>query len=230
MRLGGRTWRVLASTVRLGGKELRVVRPAQPVRHAPAYYDERSGGATIVVDKAAAVDLACAWWLAARSPRSLVWLPLRTTGCTCESWPDDAQRLDIVLVHHSLGFRASSWKRVRARAESTGALHTVELPHRPFPTLSAVDWDTAQYHDRRGRPPSVVRATNRDTLRFDLAADTLFVVGSRPAFAQWSDQIRELVEDCPRDMATFPGRHCCAEIGGYCFDPHLHITYCQTHR
>ena len=75
--LRGVTWRTLVSRVRLGGDEYRVVRPAQPPLHAPMYHT-RIGG-----HMATAVDLACAWWLAARSRRSIVYLALRESLATC---------------------------------------------------------------------------------------------------------------------------------------------------
>lgn len=185
----------------------------------------------MVVDKAAALDFVCAWWVATRSPRTLVWLPVRTSTCTCES--RRGRRLDLVLEHHSLGFPTSAWTQVRARARSSAAAHTVELPRSPFPTITPADHANAQHHARRRhRPPGPARATTRDTLRFTTAAETLFIVGSRPAFTMASDALRHLVEDCPADMAARPGTHCCAEIGsedGY-WGNDLHIMYCPVHR
>ncbi|MGW6931943.1 hypothetical protein ACWGE0_17950 [Lentzea sp. NPDC054927] len=67
MKLEGERWRTLVSTVRLGRDEYRVVRPAQPLAHAPTYLCGR--GVQVVVDKAAAKELAMAWAFAMRSPR-----------------------------------------------------------------------------------------------------------------------------------------------------------------
>ncbi|GII61519.1 hypothetical protein Skr01_16040 [Sphaerisporangium krabiense] len=76
MRLSEQTWSTLISNVRLGRDEYRVVRPARAVKHAMLY--EGRLGAQLSLDKPAAVVLAMAWGLAARSPHSLIYLPLRT--------------------------------------------------------------------------------------------------------------------------------------------------------
>jgi hypothetical protein len=97
--LVGREWRTLVSVVRLRGDSHRVVRPARPITHASLY--ERRFGAQLSVNKAATVDLAFAWWLAARSPRSLIYLPLRSSRSSCGA-EYGGRRLDLVLLHHSL--------------------------------------------------------------------------------------------------------------------------------
>ncbi|WP_158844023.1 hypothetical protein [Saccharothrix deserti] len=197
MRLEGREWRTLVSTVRLGGNDYRVIRPARPIAHASLY--EGRLGAQLSVDKAATVDLAFAWWLAARSPRSLVHLPLRSSDSSCGECHGD-RKLDLVLLHHSLGFPVSRWRQVRARL-STPVPHKVKLPPRAFPTF-----------DREAHARWTHRDF-RDHLRWDIAADTLFLVGSRHAYELEGNQVRALAEECPADLATFPDRHCCAEIG-----------------
>src|SRR5690349_17759444 len=75
VRLSEQAWPVSVSHVRLGPNVYRVVRPARALKHA-MLYEERSG-AQFSVDKPAAVALALAWGLAARSPHSLVFLPVR---------------------------------------------------------------------------------------------------------------------------------------------------------
>jgi hypothetical protein len=196
VRLAGREWRVLVNAVRLGGDSYRVIRPARPIAHASLY--EGRLGAQLSVDKAATVDLAFAWWLAARSPRSLVYLPLRSSGSSCgEEYSD--QRLDLVLLHHSLQFPVSRWKGVRARL-SPSAIHKVTLPPKAF---------------RRFDREEHVRCFHRefqDHLRWTVAADTLFLVGSRHAYELQGDGVRALAEDCPAHLATSPDTHCCAEI------------------
>ncbi|GAB3908822.1 hypothetical protein GCM10027612_83650 [Microbispora bryophytorum subsp. camponoti] len=126
VRLSEQTWPTLISKVRLGRDEYRVVRPARALRHAMLY--EGRLGAELSVDKRAAVVLATAWGLAARSPHSLVYLPLRTAR------PADSanqERLDLVLLHHRLAFPVSRWKQVRALL-GAGAPHGVRLPLRRF--------------------------------------------------------------------------------------------------
>jgi hypothetical protein len=210
MRLEGERWRTLVSTVRLGRDEYRVVRPARPLRHAPLY--EGYMGVEACVDKDAARTIAMAWAFARRSPRTLVYLPLKQTGTECAR--SDGPFLDLVLLHHSLGFRLSQWKDVRARLRG-GRPHTVVCQG------FGREPDYKRVHDRE----------NRDVLRGDVVAETVFVVGSAPAFHVGGQQLRELVEDGPRYMHEGPGGHCCAEIAE---DRRhwewLHVMYCDEHR
>ncbi|HEX6355545.1 hypothetical protein [Actinophytocola sp.] len=197
MKLQGTKWRTLVSTVRLGGKQYRVIRPARPIRHAPLYKD--LFGAQLTVDKAATIDLATAWWLAARSRHSMVYLPLRATDHTCGDYCGDP-RLDLVLLHHSLGFPVSRWKEVRARL-ANAVPHTVRLPAQPFPELTPADHTPKyRYHDYQ------------DHLRWKVAANTLFLIGSRRAFELEGDQVRELAEDSPARLAEDSTRHTCAQL------------------
>ncbi|WP_410568659.1 hypothetical protein [Amycolatopsis sp. cmx-4-61] len=218
MQLKGREWRTLVSTARLDGRDHRVIRPARPIAHAALH--ERRCGAQLSVDRAAAVDLACAWWLAARSPHSIVHLPLRasTPGCADES---GGRSLDLVLLHHSLGFPVSRWKRLRARL-SPPVPHKVTLPPRAFP---AVDHTPRRHREFR------------DHLRWRIAADTLFLTGSRPAYGFEGEAVRSLAEDSPAHLAEEPGAHCCAEIAIGPWSPYprrnpmalLHVECCPRH-
>ncbi|MBP2478524.1 hypothetical protein JOF53_007396 [Crossiella equi] len=196
MRLAGREWRVLVGTVRLGRDSYRVVRPVRPLKHARLC--EGYLGAHLSVDEVAAGDLAAAWWLAARSPHSLVYLPLRGGVADCgEEY--GGPRLDLVLLHHRVRFPVSRWKQVRARL-GPGRPHKVSLPVGALPGFG-VEAYLRRYH--RGF---------RDHLRWDVAADTLFLTGSRHAYELAGAQLRGLVEDCPAHLARQPGTHCCAEI------------------
>lgn len=224
MKLAEQKWRTLVSTFTLGGQSYRVLRPASPKAHAPLYDGAGRGAAQLVVDKASAFEIACAWWLAARSPNSLIHLPLRQASGECGSWIE-GQPSDLVLMHHSMQFPVKQWKELRGRATSWTP-HTVRLPAQPFPDVTQSD------HDRRWHDGF------RDHLLWETAADTLFVIGSRPAFELASNQVRELAEDCPAHIARTPDAHCCAEIDigrTLRYDrrnppDRLHITYCETHR
>ncbi|MEO6089795.1 MAG: hypothetical protein ABIQ18_42475 [Umezawaea sp.] len=223
MRLDGREWRTLVSVVRLDGDSYRVIRPARPIAHASLH--EGRLGAQLSVDKAATVDLAFAWWLAARSPRSLVYLPLRSSPSSCgEEY--GGRKLDLVLLHHSLRFPVSRWKRVRARLSSS-AIHKVTLPPKAFRPV-----------DREEHMRSYHREF-RDHLRWSIAADTVFLIGSRPAYELQGDGVRALAEECPAHLAEAPDVHCCAEIGlGRSAGPvrdlrnpysQLHVECCNRH-
>jgi hypothetical protein len=207
MKLEGQRWRTLVSTVRLGRDEYRVVRPARPLTHAPTYLSGR--GVQVIVNKAAARELAMAWEFAMRSPRTLVYLPLRHNQCACRGYGDgDEALLDLVLLHHSLGFPPSRWKDVRARI-GAGKPHTVVS---------------------RGLPDVESGDSRLDVLRHDIAADTVFITGSRQAFAVEGCSLRALVEDCPRHMHESPGTHCCAEITVDRTWEWMHVVYCHDHR
>ncbi|HUQ60504.1 hypothetical protein [Lentzea sp.] len=72
---------------------------------------------------------------------------------------------------------------------------------------------------------------NRDLLRGDVVADTVFVVGSRPAFEVEGQASQQLVEECPRHMHEIPGTHCCAEITEDLRHwNRMHVFYCDEHR
>ncbi|MEV6240996.1 hypothetical protein [Lentzea sp. NPDC051838] len=211
MKLEGERWRALVSTVRLGRDEYRVVQPARPLTHAPLY--EGYLGVETCVDKASARAIAMAWEFAMRSPRTLVHLPLRRSDVGCR-WGGDGPLLDLVLVHHSLGFRLSKWKDVRAKLKG-GRPHTVEC----------------QGFQREPDYERLQHKGNRDLLRGEIVADTVFVVGSRVAFEVEGQKLKGLVEDCPRHMHESPGTHCCAEIAEDRWNPQwMHVVYCDEHR
>ena len=136
-------------------------------------------------------DLAAAWWLAARAPRSLIHLALRDSGHIDRA--SDNRPLDLVLLHHSLGFRPARWKTLRARTSTGGSPHTVELPGRSSPAAMHDDHAAAHFRERL------------DRLHWTVATDTLFITGSRDAFALQASQLRSLVEDSPAFLAGRPG-------------------------
>ncbi|CCH31736.1 hypothetical protein BN6_44550 [Saccharothrix espanaensis DSM 44229] len=198
MRLAGRQWRTRVSAVRLGRDSYRVIRPEHPVVHASLY--EGRYGPRLAVDKAATVDLAFAWWPAARSPRSLVYLPVRSGAPTCgEDYGGEGRKLDLVLLHHSLRFPVSRWKQVRARLAPSAA-HTVTLPPNAFPVFSREEHRTDNHREFK------------DHLRWAVAADTLFLVGSRLAYEREADRVRGLAEDGPAQVVGHPETYCCTEI------------------
>ncbi|MFI9643128.1 hypothetical protein ACIG87_24260 [Micromonospora sp. NPDC051925] len=195
-RLGGRKWPVVISWVQLGCHRYRVVRPAKAPRFAGLY--EGRLGAQFCLDKKTALMFAQAWGLAARSPHTIVYLPLRHAEMpTDHVW---GRPLDMVLLHHRLAFPPSRWKQVRSRL-GAGRPHTVELPGRAWPSRSIADHRKTWHHEFR------------DHLRWDIAADTLVLTGSREAFELQADQVRALAEECPAHRADNPATHCCAEIG-----------------
>lgn len=222
-RLSRHTWRTTVSTTTLDGQSYRVVRPSRPVSTASLH--ENAHGPQLSVHQDAARDLVAAWWLAARSPHSLIHLPLRASGHT--DGETEARPLDLVLLHHRTGLRPADWKTIRTHTGTGGSTHTVELPERLFPTLTRADHEAANHRERL------------DGLHWTVAADTLFLTGSRAAFELVGPQLRDLVEESPAFLATRPDGHRCAELalGEWRFQrrsrnpfTYLHVQLCETHR
>lgn len=196
--------RVRVHKVRLGGEEIRVVQPWPASASAPARLALRDDHhwLSMYVDRPGAEQLVALWSLAARSARSLIHLPIRTNrppdGTTGDGEP---VALDLVLAHHSLRFPTASWKEVRARL-GRGRPHTTATPDDDFPDESAID------HRRRTWP------TYRDHLAFDVAAHTLFVIGSPTAFREHGTALRDLVTRAPSHSHHHPPpAHYCVELG-----------------
>ncbi|MFI8533033.1 hypothetical protein ACIGMX_22685 [Streptomyces aquilus] len=212
MRLG-----VTEHRVRLGPHEYRLLRVGG-LRRALCYDNEH--WLSLWVDRRAAAELAAAWLLAARSPRSLVHLPLRRRGerPLGAALPEPHRARDLLLLHHSLQFPASRWKEVRARAGRAGSQHTVEFRRADFPLP----------HDRA--VPGAHHAEFRDRLRLSTAADTLVLSGSALPFADAAADFFDLAET---GAGTRPhqGRHVCAELhpGSGLLErsmPLMHVEYC----
>ncbi|WP_344655191.1 hypothetical protein [Catenulispora subtropica] len=178
--------RTRISRVALEGREYRVIRPDRPeARMVLLDQDVWLGG---YADRPAIKQLVTLWALAAGSPRSLVYVPMRQNTTPCEG-----RKLDLVLAHHSVQFRPSRWTALRARL-GTGAPHTVRIPDPGTPDL-----DYSRYWHRE----------NRDFPFYDNAADTLFIAGSREAFRRDAVDLRKLLA-ATADCA--PSEHACAEL------------------
>ncbi|GAA2783878.1 hypothetical protein RMN57_27585 [Kitasatospora sp. CM 4170] len=186
--------------VRLGRDEYRVVTAAPRDGRAVLYDGDWS--LQLYADRPAAEDLAAAWALAARSPRSLVHLPLRdNTGPAGQQLHHDETRLDLVLLHHTLGFPPSRWKDVRARLRRGGVPHTADIPESDFPAEAEIDFDRHHFADWR------------DGLHFAGAARTLFLTGSAEAFRWTGSLVRSLGTEAPAWAAGAAGRsHFCVTL------------------
>ncbi|MFE2014427.1 hypothetical protein [Streptomyces sp. NPDC059491] len=190
--------RVEVHEVRLDGGGVRVVRSA-PAPGRLALHDD-GHWLSMDADRAGVGRLTALWALAARSPRSLVHLPIRAEAASGGVAGEGPPALDLVLAHHSLQFPAAAWKGVRSRL-GTGRPQTVRVPDGDFPDEDDVDHDR-WYH-----------GSFRDHLRFDIAARTLFVVGSATAFREHGAVLRRLVDEAPsRGQGDRPSRHHCVEL------------------
>lgn len=206
--------RTRISTVRLGSREYRVIRPARPLVHA-ALYAEPHGVPTephslaMYVGRVEAVLLTALWGLATCSPRTLLYLPMRDTAPPLDMPHSPALQapLDLVLLHHRMQFPLSRWKQVRSRL-GDGRPHTASVPPGAF-TLG----------DRAGRR----RAGDRDHLRIGFAADTAFVTGSAAAFGQHGGALRTMLDEAGPHLKRSGGRHhYCVELGDHDAHPWSH--------
>ncbi|WP_432968345.1 hypothetical protein [Dactylosporangium sp. CA-233914] len=179
---------VIVSTVRLGGAGHRVLRPAGRPGRAALFDTGRD--AESFVDRPAAAVLAAAWALAGRSPRSMVYVPLRAWDRPpAPEWCAAAEDLDLVLLPSALQFPPSRWKELRARL-GRGVPHTVTLPGTGLPDAEAVD---------RSQP------WRHAGLRFTVAARTLFVTG-RPY------ELQRAGHELPGLIHGRTDEHTCAEV------------------
>ncbi|UKY54652.1 hypothetical protein [Streptomyces inhibens] len=112
----------------------------------------------------------------------------------------DGTPVSPVLDHHNLQFPTPSWKQVRARL-GAGTPHTAATPDHDFSDETAID-------HRQRQPRSY-----RDSLGFDVAAHTLFVVGSSTAFREHGTALRGLVDQAPSYRHRSPDAgHLCVEL------------------
>ncbi|HUR03177.1 MAG TPA: hypothetical protein VM347_11595 [Nonomuraea sp.] len=184
--------------VRLGAAEFRVIRPAKPLANG-ALYDTGSQY-HMYADRADGRRIGALWLLAARSPRSLVYLPMRATPAAPgvnadwdkeERCPD--RPLDLVLVHHSLQFPPSRWKQVRKRITAGSPpceIGTASVPDSDLPADEEIDYRALNYQE------------NKDTLHQRVHAETLFLTGSTAAFRQPARHFFAVAKEGPPAAAT----------------------------
>lgn len=195
--------------------EFRVIRPAQPLTRAALTDCDRYLAAYL--DQHAARTIAGLWLLAARSPRSLIHLPIRTNNPPAHD--TTGRRLDLVLLHHSLQFAPARWKQLRHRL-GPGRPHTATLPEADH--LDDLVIDHAARHHR----------DNRDLFHQHLHAETLFMTGSARVFRETADRFLDIARNGPDFVPGYPHhQHYCTELhtadGVLGNARELHIEYCD---
>ena len=152
------------------------------------------------LDRPSLRDLTVAWAFAARSPRTITYLPVRSSD-SFASLPHGlpVPNLDLVLVHHSLQFSASQWKPVRARL-TRGHDETVALSESAY--------------DVSGMGDLTLYKESRDRLVHRVAADTLILTGSRRAFARELEAMCTLAVSCSSEQSVDSHGNPYAEIVG----------------
>ncbi|MGW4645456.1 hypothetical protein [Kitasatospora sp. NPDC004289] len=209
---------IVVHRARSGADEFRVIRPALPLTRAVLVDHDRYLNAYL--DQDAARSIAGLWMLAARSPRSLIHLPLRANHPPAREVPEDVgRRLDLVLLHHSLQFAPSRWKELRGRL-GPGRPQTASLPEEEHDDGAAIDY--AARHHRE----------NRDLFHQHLHAETLFMTGSAKVFRETARLFLEVARDGPGFTPVHPGHpHFCTELhsnDGVLGDAReIHIEYCD---
>ncbi|WP_345678191.1 hypothetical protein [Yinghuangia aomiensis] len=181
--------KVLIQRVRLGNDEYRVIRPVRAKN--VALYSATGDHYGLCVDRPDGRQLGTLLMLAARSPRSLVYLPLRSNPDVPGIGPPDEQPLDLVLVPRAQQFRPAHWKPLRTRITAGNAPRELRTASVPGSDLTK---DIARDH-----PPS----GDRHTLRQHVHAETLFLTGARHAFREAARHVFALTADGPPLAARY---------------------------
>ncbi|MET9338325.1 hypothetical protein [Nonomuraea sp. NPDC003804] len=192
--------RISIHHVRLGAAEFRIVRAADPLTRALLVDQDQY--LQMNMDAGAARYVGMLWLLAARSRRSIVYLPLRGGALPSGGPLTGEGPLDLVLLHHSLRFKPHLWKRLRARLGQGAVGRVGILPPDP------ADDDGIDAATRR-------RREYRDVFHQRVQAETLFMVGSAKAFRGTADLFFDLVRHGPGHRSAAPwDSHYCTELTG----------------
>jgi N-formylglutamate amidohydrolase len=177
---------VVIHEARPGADEFTVVRPSRSLDRAVLV--DRDRHLDLHLDAEAAQEVARLWLLAASSPRRLVHLPLRT-GHPGPGEPSGGTGapLDLVLLHHSLQFAPSRWKRVRGRL-GPGRPRTMSLPAGALDDVATADAGQGSRRHHRD---------NRDLFHEHLHADTLFLTGSARVFRDTARLFLDVAREGP---------------------------------
>lgn len=114
---------------RLGPTTYRVIRPAVPIGRVTVRDNQDWWFAA--ADRAGAMLVAGLIEIAARSPRSLVHVPLRGGSVTPVGWGwlGELAAVDLLLAQPALQFPAHRWPEVRRRLDP-GRRHSFDIPGR----------------------------------------------------------------------------------------------------
>ncbi|MFE7455844.1 hypothetical protein [Streptomyces sp. NPDC057554] len=226
--------KIVVQKVRFVGAEYRVIRPARPLKNVALHKDHGyQGHYNMYVDRADGRRMGTLWLLAARSPRSLVHVPMRAGPAVPGIGREAGQPLDLVLAPRSVQLRPSRWKRIRQHLNAAHApreLRTACVPERDLPASEA------EY----GIPDDPKEA-GRFLLRRDIHAETLLLTGGSAAFREGAKEIFAVTKHGPPAAATglyLPGGcnyHVCRSIYDWDSGPRdlsgweqLHVEFCPS--
>ncbi|MFI6285019.1 hypothetical protein ACIBCM_09715 [Streptomyces sp. NPDC051018] len=184
--------KITVQRVRLGDEVYRVISPSKPIRHGAFFQSHTSYN--LYADRADGRRIGALWLLAARSPRSLVYLPLRAPARKYGGEWDEETPFDLVLAHREVQFRPSRWKRLRTIMR-TGTvpreLRTASVPESDLlPDPGEIDYAA----------PS--RREPRELLHQHVHAETLFLTGGTTAFREAAPHLFAVTKDGPPAAAT----------------------------
>lgn len=221
--------KIAVQRVRLGGAEYRVIRPATPMRNGALY--KNGSGYDMYVDRADGRRMGALWLLAARSPHSLVHLPIRTTRTAPgTAWYDD-QSVDLVLVPRAMQLRPSRWKEIRRQINAGSTpreVRTACVPERDVPDLDA------EYVI-----PDDPKKAERHLLRQHEYAETLLLTSCPEGFREGAREILAVTKDGPPRAAeslyisgacnyhVCRGLYAWADIYDHDWEQ-LHVEFCPT--
>jgi hypothetical protein len=221
--------KVFVQKVRLAGTEYRVIRPARPLTNGALY--KAGSHYEMYVDRTDGRRIGTLWLLAARSPHSLVYLPMRSTPAVPGLGEDGERPLDLLLAPRTAQLRPSRWKRIRAQLRTWNAvreIHTAGVPERDLPDLDA---DCSI--------PDDPKQAKKFLLRKDVYAETLLLTGGAAAFREGAKEIFAVTKYGPPEAATglyIPGAcnyHVCRPIYDWDLDSlkmrhweQLHVEFC----
>ena len=147
------------------------------------------GGFVAGLAKGSICDLAAAWSLAARSPGTIIYLPIshRAQKPSCATLPreEETPTLDLVLSHHSLQLRPAEWKSLR---HNLGTGHPISIP----------------VETRRDRDHASHSITKLDRPVLTVRSRTLLVTGSRISFEEDQPVLDDLAEHGPAEAILHP--------------------------
>ena len=176
----------IATTVhhaRLGRDVYRVIRPATPI--ARVMVRDNQDWWFVAADPAGAMRVAGLIEIAARSPRSLVHIPLRGDGAPVGwQWLKQAGAVDLLVVQPRLQFPAHRWSDVRRRLDS-GRMQSFEVAGRTREQVC--DESPGCWRRTVLAKPAITRAH----------AGTLLVTASPPALRAFADCFAHLASCGP---------------------------------
>ncbi|MGW4594311.1 hypothetical protein ACWEOA_03090 [Streptomyces sp. NPDC004457] len=173
---------------RTGPHEYRIIQPRHTLRHTSLRAPDPVG--MLLGDHDGLDRLAALFAFAARSPHTIVHVPLR------DGVPPDegvGEPVDLLLVHESLGLRPSRWPDLRRRLRQ-GTPLTVRTDE------ARTARDAAAWTERRDR------ADFRGDLRHATHARTFFLFGHRHVFAGTATRFADAAGRGPYQKRVGEGR------------------------